>query len=128
MGDADGVVVIEREKAPAMMALADKKVADEAARIVADARTEQLVREADVAEGARAIGFTLGTPTVGMLGVVDDVSSPLRVVASIRSDFLDRASENRELLDRFTRGILFLRPLDQARRPTRATMTTVDSA
>ncbi len=40
---------------------------------VADARTEQLVREADVAEGARAIGFTLGTPTVGMLGVVDDV-------------------------------------------------------
>ena len=24
-------------------------------------------------EGARAIGFTLGTPAVGMLGVVDDV-------------------------------------------------------
>ncbi|MEI2821656.1 MAG: UDP-N-acetylmuramoyl-L-alanine--D-glutamate ligase [Marmoricola sp.] len=40
---------------------------------VADASTEQLVRDADVAEGARAIGFTLGTPTVGMLGVVDDV-------------------------------------------------------
>lgn len=40
---------------------------------VADARTEELVREADVVEGARAIGFTLGTPAVGMLGVVDDV-------------------------------------------------------
>ena len=40
---------------------------------VADPVTEELVREADVVEGARAIGFTLGTPGVGMLGVVDDV-------------------------------------------------------
>jgi UDP-N-acetylmuramoylalanine--D-glutamate ligase len=40
---------------------------------VADPLTEQLVREADVTEGARAIGFTAGIPDVGMLGVVDDV-------------------------------------------------------
>jgi UDP-N-acetylmuramoylalanine--D-glutamate ligase len=40
---------------------------------VADPETERLVREADVVEGARAIGFTLGTPDVGMVGVVDDV-------------------------------------------------------
>jgi UDP-N-acetylmuramoylalanine--D-glutamate ligase len=40
---------------------------------VADEVTEDLVREADVVEGARAIGFTLGVPAVGMLGVVDDV-------------------------------------------------------
>ncbi|QHI98105.1 RraA family protein [Xylophilus rhododendri] len=40
VGDADGVVVIERLKAPAMMALAVKKVADEAARIEAIARGE----------------------------------------------------------------------------------------
>jgi UDP-N-acetylmuramoylalanine--D-glutamate ligase len=40
---------------------------------VADPLTEQLVRAADVVEGARAIGFTLGIPHVGMLGVVDDV-------------------------------------------------------
>lgn len=40
---------------------------------VADGRTEDLVREADVVEGARAIGFTLGVPAVGMVGVVDDV-------------------------------------------------------
>jgi UDP-N-acetylmuramoylalanine--D-glutamate ligase len=40
---------------------------------VADPVTEQLVRDADVVEGCRAIGFTLGTPAVGMLGVVDDV-------------------------------------------------------
>ena len=40
---------------------------------VSDPETERLVREADVVEGARAIGFTLGVPAVGMVGVVDDV-------------------------------------------------------
>jgi UDP-N-acetylmuramoylalanine--D-glutamate ligase len=40
---------------------------------VADPVTEHLVREAEVVEGARAIGFTLGTPGVGMVGVVDDI-------------------------------------------------------
>ena len=40
---------------------------------VADPETERLVREADVVEGARAVGFTLGTPAVGMVGVVEDV-------------------------------------------------------
>ena len=40
---------------------------------VADPVTEELVREADVVEGARAIGFTLGMPGVGMVGVVEDI-------------------------------------------------------
>jgi UDP-N-acetylmuramoylalanine--D-glutamate ligase len=40
---------------------------------VADPVTEQLVRDAEVVEGARAIGFTLGVPAVGMVGLVDDV-------------------------------------------------------
>ncbi len=40
---------------------------------LADPGTEQLVREADVTEGARAIGVTLGVPGVGMLGVVEDI-------------------------------------------------------
>uniref|UniRef100_UPI0030F4486E UDP-N-acetylmuramoyl-L-alanine--D-glutamate ligase n=1 Tax=Nocardioides sp. GXZ039 TaxID=3136018 RepID=UPI0030F4486E len=40
---------------------------------VADPGTEELVREADVVEGARAIGFTLGMPGVGMLGLVEDI-------------------------------------------------------
>ncbi len=40
---------------------------------VADPVTERLVREADVQEGARAIGFTLDTPAVGMLGLVGEV-------------------------------------------------------
>ena len=40
---------------------------------VADPTTERLVREADVVEGARAVGFTLGMPGVGMLGLVEDI-------------------------------------------------------
>ena len=40
---------------------------------VADPRTERLVEDAEVVEGARAIGFTLGVPGVGMLGLVDEV-------------------------------------------------------
>ena len=40
---------------------------------VADPVTEQLVRDADVVEGCRAVGFTLGVPAVGMVGIVDDV-------------------------------------------------------
>ncbi len=40
---------------------------------VADPATERLVENADVVEGARAIGFTLGVPGPSMLGVVDDV-------------------------------------------------------
>ena len=39
---------------------------------VQDPATEALVREADVMEGARAIGFTLGVPAPGMIGLVDD--------------------------------------------------------
>lgn len=40
---------------------------------VEDPQTMQLVRDAEVQEGCRAIGFTLGVPDVSMLGVVDDV-------------------------------------------------------
>ncbi|GAA1376475.1 UDP-N-acetylmuramoyl-L-alanine--D-glutamate ligase [Luteococcus sanguinis] len=40
---------------------------------VADVVTEQMVEDADVTEGARAIGFTLGMPGMSMLGVVDDL-------------------------------------------------------
>ncbi|MFF2623412.1 UDP-N-acetylmuramoyl-L-alanine--D-glutamate ligase [Oerskovia jenensis] len=40
---------------------------------VADPRTEHLVREADVEEGARAVGFTVGAPARAQLGVIEDV-------------------------------------------------------
>ena len=40
---------------------------------VAEPLTRQLVEEADVTEGARAIGFTSGIPAIAMIGVVDDL-------------------------------------------------------
>jgi UDP-N-acetylmuramoylalanine--D-glutamate ligase len=40
---------------------------------VQDPVTEQLVMDAEVQEGCRAIGFTLGTPGLSMVGVVDDI-------------------------------------------------------
>jgi len=57
---------------------------------VEDPLTEQLVREADVVEGARAVGFTLGVPGVGMLGVVEDILADRAFVA-------ERASSAAEL-------------------------------
>ncbi|MFZ0159695.1 MAG: UDP-N-acetylmuramoyl-L-alanine--D-glutamate ligase, partial [Kineosporiaceae bacterium] len=52
---------------------------------VADGRTEQLVRDAEVIEGCRAIGFTLGVPDVSMLGVVEDVLCDRAFVAERRT-------------------------------------------
>jgi UDP-N-acetylmuramoylalanine--D-glutamate ligase len=40
---------------------------------VADPATERMVEEADVVEGCRAVGFTLGVPGRSMVGVVDDM-------------------------------------------------------
>jgi UDP-N-acetylmuramoylalanine--D-glutamate ligase len=40
---------------------------------IADAATEQMVRDADVAEGARAIGFGLGVPDRSSFGIVDGI-------------------------------------------------------
>ncbi|MDQ0944143.1 UDP-N-acetylmuramoyl-L-alanine--D-glutamate ligase [Streptomyces sp. V1I1] len=40
---------------------------------VADKATEDLVRDADVEEGCRAIGFTLGTPGPSQVGVVEGI-------------------------------------------------------
>jgi eukaryotic-like serine/threonine-protein kinase len=41
----------------------------------------------------------------------DDPSSPVRVVVSIRSDFLDRVAENRSFMDAVTEGLHYLMPL-----------------
>jgi UDP-N-acetylmuramoylalanine--D-glutamate ligase len=59
---------------------------------VQDPRTEQLVRDADVAEGCRAIGFTRGLPAVGMLGVVDDVLADRAFVEERRTSAAELAT------------------------------------
>jgi UDP-N-acetylmuramoylalanine--D-glutamate ligase len=52
----------------------------------ADPATEQLVRDAEVSEGARAIGFTLGVPDVSQLGVVEEVLVDRAFVADRRHE------------------------------------------
>lgn len=59
---------------------------------VADRVTEKMVEEADVVEGARAIGFTLGTPGQSMLGVVEDLLVDRAFVEQRRTSALELAA------------------------------------
>jgi hypothetical protein len=49
-----------------------------------------------------------------LAAVADDATSPLRVVLSIRSDFLDRVVEHAQFVHELTRGLFFLAPPDRA--------------
>ncbi|WP_437840428.1 serine/threonine-protein kinase [Sorangium sp. So ce1153] len=44
-------------------------------------------------------------------GIADDASSPLRVVLSVRSDFLERMTDHEHFMAAMTRGLVFLRPM-----------------
>ena len=59
---------------------------------VDDPQTERLVEEADVQEGCRAVGFTLGTPAPSMLGVVGDVLADRAFVVQRRHAAAELAS------------------------------------
>ncbi|MGD8215088.1 UDP-N-acetylmuramoyl-L-alanine--D-glutamate ligase [Aestuariimicrobium sp. Y1814] len=58
---------------------------------VADPATEAMVEKADVVEGARAIGFTLGVPGPSMLGVVDDLLVDRAFIAQRQSSAIPLA-------------------------------------
>ena len=49
--------------------------------------------------------------TACLAAAADDATAPVRIVVSMRSDFLDRAGEDRRFLDELTRGLVFLQPL-----------------
>ena len=51
--------------------------------------------------------------TACLTGAADDASAPLRVVVSMRSDFLDRAAEDSRFVEELTRGLMFLQPPDK---------------
>ena len=53
--------------------------------------TERMVEDAEVAEGARAIGFTTGIPAVSMIGVVDDLIVDRAFVAQRQTSALELA-------------------------------------
>jgi WD40 repeat protein/serine/threonine protein kinase len=49
-----------------------------------------------------------------LASVADDVGSPLRVVITIRSDFLDRVAEAHAAMIRLSRGLVLLAPMTRA--------------
>jgi hypothetical protein len=49
--------------------------------------------------------------TACLSGAADDAAAPLRLLVSIRSDFIDRVGEDRRFLEDLVRGLHFLRPL-----------------
>ena len=49
-----------------------------------------------------------------LMGAADDKASSVRVVVSMRSDFIDRAAEHEEFMGQLTRGLLFLGPMGRA--------------
>jgi hypothetical protein len=50
------------------------------------------------------------TFTACLSAVADDATSPLRVVLSIRSDFLDRVAEDQQFVSELSQGLFFLGP------------------
>ncbi|WP_377641923.1 UDP-N-acetylmuramoyl-L-alanine--D-glutamate ligase [Oryzobacter terrae] len=59
---------------------------------VEDEWTRRLVEDADVREGCRAIGFTLGIPGLSQLGVVDDVLADRAFVEERRTSAAELAT------------------------------------
>ncbi|HZY01193.1 MAG TPA: UDP-N-acetylmuramoyl-L-alanine--D-glutamate ligase [Dermatophilaceae bacterium] len=59
---------------------------------VQDPATEEMVMDADVVEGCRAIGFTLGVPGPSMLGLVDDVLADRAFVEQRKSSAAELAT------------------------------------
>jgi serine/threonine protein kinase len=52
--------------------------------------------------------------TAALAAIADDNAAPLRVVVSMRSDFLDRVGEDPHFLDELSRGLVFLSAPDRA--------------
>ncbi|WP_428264309.1 protein kinase domain-containing protein [Haliangium sp.] len=48
--------------------------------------------------------------TTCLAGVADDATAPLRVVVSLRSDFLDRVAEDQVFMNELSQGLFFLLP------------------
>ncbi|WP_437768883.1 protein kinase [Sorangium sp. So ce281] len=62
--------------------------------------------------------FTLGAPAderaaflACLEGIADDASSPLRLVLSVRSDFIERLAGHERFMAAMLRGLVFLRPM-----------------
>ncbi|HVE81474.1 MAG TPA: protein kinase [Myxococcales bacterium] len=61
-----------------------------------------------VADPAERLAFT-----ACLASIADDATAPTRVVVSLRSDFLDRMSEDEQFMAEVTQGLFFLAPPQQ---------------
>ncbi len=52
--------------------------------------------------------------TAALAGVADDTATPLRVVVSMRADFVDRVAEDPRFMEELQRGMVFLAAPDRA--------------
>jgi UDP-N-acetylmuramoylalanine--D-glutamate ligase len=59
---------------------------------VEDPATEEMVREAEVVDGCRAVGFTLGIPALSMVGLVDGVLADRAFVEQRRTSAVELAT------------------------------------
>ena len=59
---------------------------------LADAATEDMVRQADVVQGCRAVGFTLAAPGLGQVGMVEDLLVDRAFHAQRRSSGVELAT------------------------------------
>ncbi|NMM34784.1 MAG: UDP-N-acetylmuramoyl-L-alanine--D-glutamate ligase, partial [Phycicoccus sp.] len=59
---------------------------------VEDPATEEMVREAEVLDGCRAVGFTLGIPALSMVGLVDGVLADRAFVEQRRTSAVELAT------------------------------------
>ena len=59
---------------------------------VEDPATEEMVRQAEVVDGCRAIGFTLGIPALSMVGLVDGVLADRAFVEQRRTSAVELAT------------------------------------
>ena len=85
------VLTLEPDDEPGEYARIYHQVSNSCVYNVGEPRTEAMVEEADVIEGARAIGFTTGIPAISMLGVVDEFMVDRAFIAQRRDSALELA-------------------------------------
>jgi hypothetical protein len=119
-----------RDPLAALSGVAEEVAGDPAALADEPGRFGELLRARARRTGRRLLVlvdqleelYTLGAApavrrafTAALAGVADDAAAPLRVIVSMRSDFLDRVAEDPRFLDELSRGLVFLSPPDRER-------------
>jgi hypothetical protein len=102
-GDPSGEVAVQLRESPGMLGVLLRRIAARTRRnvlVVVD-QLEELFTLVDDPNVRHAF-------LAALVGAADDAGEPVRVVVSMRADFLDRMPDHGALLDELSRGIYFL--------------------